>query len=95
MGNGVGSSVMRGGVAGANVTPIVCHYISATWPSSGPLTWGRQGHDYALHGGKRDWLAGWRVDHSVGFTKEPRSELTRVCNRGLLAPPSAFNLLLV
>lgn len=46
MGNGVLSSVMHAEVAGANVTPIVWHCISARRPSSEPLTWGRQGHDY-------------------------------------------------
>ena len=47
MGNRVLSTVMHAEVAGANVTPIVQHCISARRPSSEPLTWGRQGHDYA------------------------------------------------
>ena len=46
MGNNVLSAVMHAEVAGANVTPIVRHCISARRPSSEPLTWGRQGHDY-------------------------------------------------
>lgn len=48
MGNGVLSAVMHAEVAGANATPIVWHRISARRPSSEPLTWGRQGHDYVL-----------------------------------------------
>lgn len=49
MGNGVLSTVMLAEVAEANVTPIVWHCISARGPSSEPLTWGRQGHDYVHH----------------------------------------------
>lgn len=44
------STVMHAEVARANVTPIVWHCISARTPSSAPLTWGRQGHDYVHHG---------------------------------------------
>lgn len=49
MGNGVFSTVTHAEVARANVTPIVWHCISARTPSSVPLTWGRQGHDYVHH----------------------------------------------
>lgn len=49
MGNGVISAIMHAEVAGANVTPIVWRCISARTPSSEPLTWGRQGHDYVHH----------------------------------------------
>lgn len=45
-GSGVLSTVMHAEVAWANVAPIVWHCISARGPSSEPLTWGRQGHDY-------------------------------------------------
>lgn len=64
MGN-VLSTVMHAEVAGANVTPIVWHCISARRPSSEPLTWGRQGHDYVHH---RVGLArGQSAIHTKGY----------------------------